>query len=221
VATRLRLSALRKALPYLAIVLLATGLLLARVLWSSREELALGRDAYERGDRQAAVLHLSRAAHWYAPGSPFVTDALEELRQIGRQAEMEGQVDLALMAYRAIRTSCLGTRSFYTPHADRLDEANRRIAALMARQTPAPMDRGKTSTQLQEEHLSMLEHVEAPDPFWAALACLAFLVWVGGAFGFISKALDPDLTIRRRQALRWGALVVSGLVVWVIALILA
>jgi hypothetical protein len=223
VAARLRLSpgAWRRALPWAAVAALALALLLGRVLWSSRAELALGTAAYERGDWSGAILHLSRSAHWYAPGNPYATEALEQLRRIGRRAEMEGQVDPALAAYRAIRASCLGTRSFYTPHRSRLHEANRRIASLMARQSPPPMDQSKTVEQRQEEHLAILEHVEAPNPLLSLLACLAFLTWVGGAFGFIFRALDEDLHLRRQPALRWGVVVVGGLVVWAISLLLA
>lgn len=222
-ATRLRLSlaALRAALPWAIVAALGLGLLLGRVLWSSRAELAAGTAAYEQGDWATATLHLSRAAHWYAPGNPWATEALEQLRRLGRQAEMEGQVDPALAAYRAIRASCLGTRSLYTPHRRRLEEANRRIAALMARQSPPPMDMGKTVAQRQAEHLALLEHLEQPNPLLSLLACLAFLAWVGGAFGFIARALDADLRLRRPQALRWGGVVLGGLVVWALALLLA
>ncbi len=208
-------------LPWVVAFALLAGLLLGRVIWSSRAELAAGREAFERGQREEAVLHLSRAAHWYAPGNPYVSEALEELRQIGRQAEMEGQVDLALSAYRAIRRSCLGTRSFYTPHADRLAEANRRIAALLALQDPPPMDGGKTLSQRRDEHLALLRDVEQPHPFWSVLATLSFLIWVGGAFGFVLRAMDRELRFRRRPALIWGGLVAGGLAVWVVSLLLA
>jgi len=223
VASRFRLSrgALRAALPWAVVAALAAAVLLGRVLWSSRAELELGTAAYERGDWPAAILHLSRSAHWYAPGNPYAIEALEQLRQIGRRAEMEGQVDPALSAYRAIRTSCLGTRSLYTPHRRRLNEANRRIAALMARQDPPPMDRGKTVAQRQQEHLALLERVEEPSPLLSLVACLAFLTWVGGAFGFVFRALDPELRLRRRPALRWAGVVAAGLVVWAVALLLA
>lgn len=197
------------------------GLLLGRVVWESRRELASGRAAYGRGERETAVLHLGRAAHWYAPGNPYVSDALEELRQIARQAEMEDQAELALKAYRTIRSSCLGTRSFYTPHPEQLAEANRRIAALMASQSPPPMDRGKTVSQRRDEHLALLERVEQPSPLWSILACLSFVAWVGGAFGFFVKALDEDLRPRRGPALFWGGVVGGGLAVWVVALLLA
>ena len=53
---------------------------------------------------------------------------------IAVQAEAAGRIRTALSAYRAIRTSILGTRSFYTPHPVYLAKVNPRIAALMARQ---------------------------------------------------------------------------------------
>jgi len=221
VASRLRVSPLRRVLPWLVVVLVALGLLVGRVVWSAHSELAQGRAAFESGDREAAVVHLNRAAHWYAPGNPYVTDALDELLQIARQAEMEGQVELALAAYRAIRSSCLGTRSFYTPHADRLRQANRRIAGLMARQTPAPMDRSKLANQRRDEYLALLENVEEPHPLWSILACLSFLVWVGGVFGFILRAFDSELALNRRAAARWGSVVLVGLGIWVVSLLLA
>ncbi len=134
---------------------------------------------------------------------------------------MEGQQDLALLAYRAIRSSCLGTRSLYVPHPERLHEANRRIAMLLARQPPPPMDRGKTVSQRQREHLAILERFEQPNPWWSLLAGLAFLTWVGAAFGFILRALDEDLRLRHAPALRWGALFALGFATWVVSLLLA
>jgi len=206
----------------LLVVVLGLGLLTGRVLYASRSELAQGQSAYERGDLEASVVHLRRAAHWYAPGSPYVATALDDLRRIGRHAEMEGQDDLALAAYRAVRTSCLGTRSFYTPHEDRLDEANQRIAALMARQRPLPpMDRGKTVDRLRREHLELLQRVEEPDPLWSLLACLAFLAWIGGGFGFVFRGLDEELHIQRRPATVWATVTVASIALWVVALLLA
>jgi hypothetical protein len=210
-----------RVLPWIVGIVVVLGLLVGRVVWGSRQELAAGRAEYARGDRDGAVIHLGRAAHWYAPGNPFVTDALEELRRIGRQAEMGDQTDLALSAYRAIRSSCLGTRSFYTPHADRLAEANRRIATLMANQPPPPVDRDKTVSQRRDEHLALLERVEQPDPLWSVLACVSFLAWIGGAFGFFLRGLDRDLKLLRRPAMLWGGLVVAGLAVWIVSLLLA
>ena len=212
---------LSRYLPWVLGVVAILGLLLGRVVWSSQQELEIGRTASTDGDDVTAVLHLGRAAHWYTPGNPYVSEALDELHRIGRQAEMEGHVELALSAYRTIRSSCLGTRSFYTPNSDRLTTANRRIASLMAHQDPPPMDRGKTVDQRRDEHFALLENVEQPHPFWSILACLAFFGWVGGSFAFILRGLDKDLGIRRRPALLWGSVVGVGLILWVVSLLVA
>ncbi len=218
---RRRVSVVRRLAPWGLLAVAAAGLLTGRVLYMSRLEVANGQDAYARGDWPGAVVAYRRAAHWYAPGSPYVMTALDELRRIGRRAEMEGQHDVALAAYRAIRTSCLGTRSFYTPHEDRLEEANGRIAALLARAERPPMDRGKTVDQLRREHLELLTNVEAPDPVWAAVACLSFVAWIALCFAFISRGLTDELRIKRRPAAILGTLVVVSLAAWVLALIAA
>ncbi len=124
----------RKILVGLALAGLFLLVVTARVLYSSRKEYLRGRQAAEMGRLDMAIVHYRRAAHWYAPGNPYVTSSLDALWNIADQAEGAGRIPLALAAYRAIRSSILGTRSFYTPHADRLAKVNPRIAALMARQ---------------------------------------------------------------------------------------
>ena len=106
----------------------------ARVVYSSRQEYVRAGKALKAGRTDIAIVHYRRAAHWYAPGNPYSKSSLDALWNIADQAEGAGRVELALAAYRAIRSSILGTRSFYTPHKDLLAKVNPRIAALMARQ---------------------------------------------------------------------------------------
>lgn len=200
------------------IVLIGFVLLLGRVIWSSHEEVELGRAAYERGEREEAVFHLKHAAHWYLPGNPYVSEALEELRQIARQAEMEGQSELALAAYRAIRTSSLGSRSFFTPHSSQLEEANQRIAHLLARQSAAPMDSSKTVAQRREIHEALLSRVEEPSHFWSIVSSLGFIVWILAAIGFITRGLDDELHLKGQAALRWSLTFIIGFMAWVLGL---
>ena len=196
-------------------------MVVGRVIWASSQELELGQEAFEQGDRESAVIHLRRSAHWYVPGNPYVGEALRELRQIGRQAEMEGQIPLALMAYRAIRTSCLGTRGLTVPHRQQFEAANGRIAALMARQDPAPMDRTSSLAQRRRQYNEQLERLDQPDPLWSLLAGIAFLAWIGAGFGFFLRGLDRELHLQPRPALRWAAAFVASFILWVVALLLA
>ncbi|MCD6499382.1 MAG: hypothetical protein J7M25_13910 [Deltaproteobacteria bacterium] len=124
----------RRIVVILAIVGLFLAVVSTRVFYSSRKEYFSGRKALAAGRTEPAVLHFRRSAHWYAPGNPYVVSSLDALWHIGRSAEASGRIDLALMAYRAIRSSVLGTRSFYTPHAAYLHRVNPKIAVLMAQQ---------------------------------------------------------------------------------------
>jgi len=124
----------RRIVVTLAIVGFFLTVVSARVLYSSRKEYFAGRRALAIGKTEPAVIHFRRSAHWYAPGNPYVISSLDALWHIGRSAESSDRINLALMAYRAIRSSVLGTRSFYTPHAAYLHRVNPKIAALMARQ---------------------------------------------------------------------------------------
>jgi hypothetical protein len=108
-----------------------------RVVTSARSELREGERQLARGDRDAAVVHLRRAARWYAPFSPYHVHALDQLTQLAREAEQRGDTEGALAAYRSVRGAIMATRSFYIPERARLDRANQRIAALMA-ELPAP-----------------------------------------------------------------------------------
>ena len=128
---------------------------------------------------------------------------------------------MALRAYRAIRTSILGTRSFYTPHPARLASANRRIARLMARLPRPPEDVGKPYPRLVSEHLALLERDDAPKVGWSLLMLLGFATWITAAFRLVGRGLDADGRIQTRRALKWAGVLVVGLGVWIVGLWLA
>lgn len=194
---------------------------LVRVLLSARSEMEQGEAALGRRDLEGAIAHFRRAAHWYAPGNPWSTAALDRLKFVARHAEMRGDLPTALRAYRAIRTSLLGTRSFYTPHPARLASANRRIARLMAKLPRPPEDVGKPYARLVAEHLALLQRDDAPKVGWSVLMLLGFGTWITAAFRLVGRGLDADGRIQARPALKWAALLVLGLGVWIVGLWLA
>lgn len=195
--------------------------LAVRVVTSSKAELDEGDELRESGDRVAAVACYRRAARWYAPGNPYSADALARLARIGTEAEDEGDVQLALSAWRAIRAAIESTRSFYTPHTDRLAAANARIADLMASQTPPPIDAGKSREQLRREHLALLNASTRPNIGWTIVLLLGFAAWVGGAFAFVTRAVDDEDRLVPRLARRWGTVVVVGFGLFVLGMALA
>lgn len=212
-----RAQALVRALVVASIVLCA---FLVRVVTSSASELALG-DAYAgRGEQVAAIVHYRRAARWYAPASPYHVDALAALARIGAAAEAQGDVDLALSAYRGIRAGILSSRSFYVPERARLDAANARIADLMAALPPPPLDAGKTREQLRLEHLALLTRNRDPALGWTLLLLLGLGTWVSGAHLFTLRAVHGDRFIPA-EVRRWGTVVVLGLGMFVLGMAMA
>ncbi len=192
------------------------GVLLTRAFWDGRQALADGDAALARGDEAQAVTRWRRAARWYVPGAPHVATAYRRLERLARAAENEDR-PIALEAWRAIRSSILATRSFYTPYPRLLAEANRHIAALMARQ-PGPIDAGAGEEARRAWHLALLERDESPSAGWSILALLGFAAWVGGGFYFAWRGVGPDDKLERRAAARAGIVVLVGLAVWMFSL---
>ena len=197
------------------------AMFVVRVVTSSAAELREGDRLNARHDREAAVVHYRRAARWYAPGSPYHVRALDHLGEIGAGAERDGDKELALSAYRAIRSAIMSTRSFYVPEQDLLHAANERIAELMAEQPAPPMDAGKSRAQLRAEHLALLEANHDPKLLWTLVLLFGFVAWVAGAFAFTSRAIDHDDRFVPREALRWGTVIVVGFGLFALGLSLA
>jgi hypothetical protein len=197
------------------------ALVYARVLFESHREYEEGADWLARDDADEATVHFRRAALWYAPVNPWGAGALDRLEAIARRAERRREIDRALAAWRAVRGSLLGSRSFYTPMPGRLGRANRRIAALMAKQPRPAQDIGKSEARLAREHYALLARDEAPSVPWSIVLLLGFFGWVGAAFGLVYRGLDDRGRPVPRDALRWAAGLVAGLLVWVLGMALA
>lgn len=205
------------ALGVIGVILLVA---VVRVVMSSRAELSHGDAALARSDLEAARVHYRRSARWYAPGNPYSTDALDRLASMAREAEQRQDPDTALSCWRAIRAAILSTRSSYVPHAQRLDRANQRIAALMAAQPPPPIDAGRPPEELEAEHLALLQSADYPSVLWTLVLLLGFLAWIIGAFLFATRAIDTEDRFVRPQALRYGAMIALGFAAFAAGLVL-
>lgn len=240
----------RKVVIVVSVAMGFLALTATRVVCSSREEYYEAERALQSIKLDKAITHYRRAARWYAPGNPYVTRSLDRLWELGRQAEAKGDVATALTCYRSMRGAILGARSFYTPHAERLDPVNRRIARLMAAQqtdlearreagrgesgskeaqkpTASGADPGSSTVhverraKLQKWHLAQLRRTSAPSVGWSVLAVFGFVLWVLSAFLFAYRAISSDDRLLTRPALIWGGAIVSGLTLWMVGLALA
>lgn len=194
------------------------GVIVTRAVWEGRSALSEGEVALQsRGDPDEAIRHWRRAARWYVPLAPHVGEAYDRLEALAAAAEEEGDLRTALAAWQGVRGSILATRSFFTPHAERLDPANRRIAALLARMDEAPPE-GRTAADLEAWHRALLSQDEAPALGWTVLALLGFLTWLGGGVLFALRGVSAEDRLVARPAITAGVLVVVGLLLWMLGL---
>ncbi len=216
-----RVRILRRVLRGLAIAGVILAVLSVRVVTASRAELITADHLRAKKDLDAAIVHYRRAARWYAPGNPYVEAALAHLARIGADAEHAGDTERALSAWRAVRSAIMSTRSFYTPHTDRLHHADERIAALMASLPPPPIDAGKSKAELAREHLALLEAPSRPRLGWTLLLLFGFAAWVSGAFVFLRRAIDEEDRLVPAEARRWGTVIILGFGLFVLGMALA
>jgi hypothetical protein len=207
----------RRLITVAIVVGFCLAVVVTRAVWQGRGALDAGDQALEAKDSEEAIRHWRRAARWYVPLSPHVSDAYDRLEALAALAEKQGDLRTALAAWQGVRGSILATRSFYTPHEDRLEPANRRIADLMTRlDTTPPVD--MTPEKLAAWHYELLARDESPSVAWSVLAVLGFLVWIGGGVLFAMRGVSAEDRLERRPAITAGVLVMAGLFVWLVGL---
>jgi len=198
-----------------AIALLCLGVVVTRAFLEGRSALGKGDAAAARGESAEAIRWWRRAARWYVPGAGHVTDAYDRLRGSAEAAAKRGDVPTALEAWRAIRRSVHATRSVFTPFEDRLAEANRNIAALMA---GLETDRHGTRDERERFHHGLLDRQVGPALSWSILALLGLALWVGGGFAFAAFGISKRDELVRKPALWAAAAIGSGLLLWMVGL---
>ena len=233
-------------------LLLAVGLaaVVTRAVWAGSRALANGDAAQHRGEIGQAVDLWRQAARWYVPGASHVEAAYQRLENLAREAEQRGDVNTALAAWNGVRSSILATRSFYVPHAERLEPANQRIAVLMAARertfsagasgaagsagSGTASDTGDTAGAPGQPlpadasgdaaaawHYERLAPVPGPSVAWSVVAILGFATWLAGGLIFALRGVTHDDRLVPRTAAYAGILVAVGLVIWLLGLSLA
>jgi hypothetical protein len=194
--------------------------LLARVAFEGRAELQAADLARDEGDVELEILHLGRAARWRAPMLGHDEDARERLMEIGEAAVAEGEVGerTALAAFRELRGALLATRTFDVPDPVALEQANARIAELMAAQEVRFGREPIEEEDARAWHLERLAAPPGPVPWKAFGAALAFVAWIVCTGGFVLRGLDAAGRVRPGPAVRWGVSSLVMLVVWAVLL---
>ena len=120
---------MRRRIVIAGIVVAALATLSLRIVLEGRAALADGDDAMNRGQTRDAIAAWQSAARWYLPFAPHVDDAYDRLGKLGNAARDSGDRATALLAYRAIRSASLATKSLWTRGRSRdRERADRRAA---------------------------------------------------------------------------------------------
>lgn len=114
-----------------AITVLCLLLFLAGTWWRMQSQFNLGEAAFNRGDFTGAVAGYESALHMYIPYHPTIEKAAQKLWNLAESNERLGDVNRALIAYRALRSSFYADRWLVTPGLDWIERCDRKIAALV------------------------------------------------------------------------------------------
>lgn len=105
-----------------------------------------GEKAMAAGDLKNAIADYETAIHMYSPFAEYVPASARRLWEIGQRFENSGDYDRALIAYRSIRSSFYGVRSFYTPYKDWIARSESEIDKVLALQAKKGQAMAKAQT---------------------------------------------------------------------------
>ena len=196
----------------IAIVLALFGVLTARVIASGEAELSASDEALGRGDAHDATVHARRAAGWYAPGAPHVGIAYARLMALARAAEEHKRMDIALLAWRSLRSAALETRWVVTPHRADVELADREIARLTTLEASSD-ERAAVS----QESLNALTRPTGPRLAWVIALVAAFALAAGGFAWWARAAASPGGALAWSRARLPLAITLSGVVLWLLS----
>ena len=113
------------------IALICLLLFFAGTWWRLQDQFALGEEAFRRGDFTGAVAGYESAIHMYIPFNGMVEKSARQLWNIAEASERQGDINRALIAYRALRSSFYADRWLVTPGMEWIARCDTKIADLV------------------------------------------------------------------------------------------
>jgi hypothetical protein len=205
----------------LSVLLLLLFSIFMKALLYAYQECEQGKVAFRNKLPKQAIVHFSRAIHWYTPGNGAIKASIEGLWEIGRQAEERGDETLALEALQNLRSSLYSARSFYTPHMNWIEVCDEHIAMILARQEGAHLPDGdKLGLRARKTRfLKVLKRPTEPNVFWSLILEVGFIGWVGCTIAFIFQVFSGEQGFQPGRAFFWGVLVASFYACWIVGML--
>lgn len=170
---------------YVFLVLVLTILILIwlRAFYGSVKNYYEGRSHLENRRYIKAITFFDRSIHWYTPLNPYVAKSAECLWKIGKLAEQEGDIRLALIAYRSIRQGFYGSRSFYNPGkawSDRCEDEIKKLSLDSENKR-----KGRTVLASPKRQKSRRADDANPSVFWSIFLEIGLWGWVASTIALI------------------------------------
>ncbi|MFH2013090.1 MAG: hypothetical protein ABIJ37_10375 [Pseudomonadota bacterium] len=203
---------------------LLIGLLIvfSRVFYGSITEYKKAEAAYSNSDYETALIHYERTVHWYTPFNKNVSRAAIRLWEIGNRAENEGNIPLALRAYRSLRSGFYSVRSVYTPGKEWIAKCDERLSTLVAKTGEFPSRyRDIPFENKKKMVIKTLKKNPAPDVFWSIVLEIGFIGWIGCVIGYIFRVFTGEKGFNGKRALFWGGFIIIFYSMWIVGMMRA
>ncbi|HEV7555387.1 MAG TPA: hypothetical protein VGO00_08040 [Kofleriaceae bacterium] len=212
---------MKRRLVIAGIVVAALATMALRVVVDGRSALLDGDEALAKGNATDAIASWEAAARWYLPFAPHVDDAYERLTTLATKARAAKDPLTAIVAYRAIRSAAIATRSAWTPHAADLETANAAIAELAAVDPDGAPAAGVGVPARLGFYRERLATDARPTTAAAIIAGLGIALWLVGIAYLVRRGTDDAGHLARRPALVGAAITLGGLLCWAVGLVAA
>jgi hypothetical protein len=166
-----------------ASIVISLGMVWARAFYGSMQAYRQGEKFLKQQKYIRAITFFDRSIHWYTPINPYVQRSAERLWEIGSYAQREGDIKLALIAYRTIRSGFIATSSFYTPGNGWVEKCELKIKELVRMEEKGTEGKGHLNTT--KEEIPQIQKRVTPSILWSIVVEIGFLGWIGGVIGFI------------------------------------
>ncbi|MBN2053904.1 hypothetical protein JW905_03205 [bacterium] len=116
-----------------------TAVIALAIVWVNtyqrcRREYLAGEQYFEQQEHLKAITAYETAIHAYTPWNGMIPASARRLWEIALEREHNGDVEMALIALRSLRSSFYAVRSLYTPYPEWIRRSEAKIDELVALQ---------------------------------------------------------------------------------------
>ena len=196
-------------LKIIALVVIGFVVIWGRALYGSRQAYQKGEAYLKEKQYIRAVTFFDRSLHWYTPFNPYVQESAQRLWEIGNHAERQGDIKLALIAFRTIRRGFYAASNFIVPGRRWIEKCESKIKKL---------------AMIKEKGREVgVQSSQPPGIFWSIILELGFLGWIGSVICFILFGLrhKGESKYSTSMAIALIGLTIIFFTMWIVGMIKA